>query len=643
MHTTPLGFPDHRPFLGFSDELVYGLATEGDVRHISQVLRGLKCACRCPACNRPLVAKKGPKTLHHFAHQEGSDPCSRVAETNAHLWAKEVLGRVKQITLPALILNHKGRREIVSPERVYKFSKAKLEKRLDTIIPDVILETHDGVQLIVEVRVTHPCDEAKIEKLRADNLSAIEIDLRHYRTSGDRGAVEIALLSGARREWLHNAKVSHFADRLRERDEQRRMLQAQLADARAREEAAINAEREKREAIELARDLDRIVHAVRTMALQKSQRVGPVNDPMMQFGASSAADMRSVGFTTPNQTWQAELATKFLTYPDALDWQVEPVTVAHAMRVVSDHIIPSFNVKITPPLRDRLRTVFPRRLVPSEAIEMFFDLACSEGYLEGSDGEYRVSEGYARTLAKRAAERRAYEGRRERIGARIAELVSHLPRRATEDFSQERWFMAPQCNTGLSPDAICRTENQEAFREFDEQLKLIESMSSGGEPVVHLLNLPIQDDVKLAHIRKRDAALQTAARRRGDLLLAANAGLEQDADAWLSAPCEEDEELARIDYAGESETSLAKMYQALAVATRERHAEICARVEAQACRNELRATAAKIYDADHLKVFLNAFDKRLGNAPDRHCVDRRTLNECLALLPRNRRISKRGH
>ena len=50
--------------------LTYALK-DGIITSISNVESGLKCGCVCPACDMPLVAKKGEKMMHHFAHHAG--------------------------------------------------------------------------------------------------------------------------------------------------------------------------------------------------------------------------------------------------------------------------------------------------------------------------------------------------------------------------------------------------------------------------------------------------------------------------------------------------------------------------------------------------------------------------------------------
>lgn len=53
----------HEPDINFSSssaDLVYGVNAAGKIVHISDVRSGLECRCQCPACGKPLVAKKGP-------------------------------------------------------------------------------------------------------------------------------------------------------------------------------------------------------------------------------------------------------------------------------------------------------------------------------------------------------------------------------------------------------------------------------------------------------------------------------------------------------------------------------------------------------------------------------------------------------
>ncbi|GAA4772668.1 hypothetical protein GCM10023219_19830 [Stakelama sediminis] len=117
--------------------------------------------------------------------------------------------------------------------------------------------------------------------------------------------------------------------------------------------------------------------------------------------------------------------------------------------------------------------------------------------------------------------------------------------------------------------------------------------------------------------------------------------MEDEANAWLSAPSEDDEELSRIDQAGLDDLSYQHARVELERATKDRQTRIRAQNEALSCQAELREAAAKVYDREHLELFLSAPHPRIGSKPPiQHCTDQRTLRECLALLPRKRRTGR---
>lgn len=49
------------------------LQETGEVVSIDDVPSGLKCNCICPNCHVRLIAKKGKKNVHHFAHVNGAE------------------------------------------------------------------------------------------------------------------------------------------------------------------------------------------------------------------------------------------------------------------------------------------------------------------------------------------------------------------------------------------------------------------------------------------------------------------------------------------------------------------------------------------------------------------------------------------
>jgi competence CoiA-like predicted nuclease len=53
-------------------KLPFGLR-DGELVHISTVQSGLACKCSCAACDAILIARKGIKNAHHFAHYKAEE------------------------------------------------------------------------------------------------------------------------------------------------------------------------------------------------------------------------------------------------------------------------------------------------------------------------------------------------------------------------------------------------------------------------------------------------------------------------------------------------------------------------------------------------------------------------------------------
>ena len=90
----------------------------GKIVSVTDVENGKACACICPECNSPLIARnKGKIRTAHFAHIYESN-CVGSIESALHLLSKEILNETKKIFIPnykhyyldleldAIILNH---------------------------------------------------------------------------------------------------------------------------------------------------------------------------------------------------------------------------------------------------------------------------------------------------------------------------------------------------------------------------------------------------------------------------------------------------------------------------------------------------------------------------------------------------------
>ena len=187
-----------------------------DLVHINDVANGLACGCVCPGCGDRMVAKQGAITIHHFAHEGGSD-CAGGLQTTLHLAAKAVLSKERRMVLPGLTLtatahDTQGVAHTVSveafPSQSVVFDEVTEEKRLGNIIPDLICKT-GGRSLLVEIAVTHFVDEIKREKIRALGVACIEIDLSTMVSVWDWDTLKNAVVEGvAYKVWVENPTIS---------------------------------------------------------------------------------------------------------------------------------------------------------------------------------------------------------------------------------------------------------------------------------------------------------------------------------------------------------------------------------------------------------------------------------------------------
>ena len=83
-------------------KLPFGVKGDSLVR-VSEVVSGLACGCTCPGCGGVLVARKGFKVEHHFAHH-GVDDCGGGLESALHLTAKAAFETAGFVALPAVQL-----------------------------------------------------------------------------------------------------------------------------------------------------------------------------------------------------------------------------------------------------------------------------------------------------------------------------------------------------------------------------------------------------------------------------------------------------------------------------------------------------------------------------------------------------------
>lgn len=209
-----------------SNLIPYGLSGNR-MLSTAEVSPGLACGCVCPACHGALVARKGSRRRHHFAHAVGNPNCRYGPETAIHRMAKQCLIEEGRIALPAftwkecarddLGQEHEEHGLVCAASRI-TFVSAVVEQPWLEFRPDV-LAWCDGDPLLIEIAVRHPVGGAKLERLRKAGLACVEIDLSQddpldldkVRLS------ELVVESIGRKRWLSHPKLENVRSDLKRR------------------------------------------------------------------------------------------------------------------------------------------------------------------------------------------------------------------------------------------------------------------------------------------------------------------------------------------------------------------------------------------------------------------------------------------
>ena len=139
--------------------------------NIKQVEKGLACNCICFECSEPVVAKKGEKNEHHFAHSSNKESCHINPESILHKFAKQVIIEAKAVVLPPL----PNTDEVEA--KTWQFTRLVEEQTVDSIRPDIVASIDDET-VFIEVAVTSFVDTDKLDFIKRLGVKTVEIDLR---------------------------------------------------------------------------------------------------------------------------------------------------------------------------------------------------------------------------------------------------------------------------------------------------------------------------------------------------------------------------------------------------------------------------------------------------------------------------------
>lgn len=610
--------------------MVLGLRADGTMAHVRDVAPGLDCRCVCPACGTALVARKGRDNAHHFGHLGSRDeaPCRVGPETALHLFAKEILAERLEMRLPERVLVVDDDRELICNGGTYRFDAATLEKHLGDMVPDVVVRRGDR-ELLVEFKVTHPCGEDKLTKIRERDLAVVEIDLSGLPRNFDKDGIARSILWDAPRAWLHNpldaAAKEKLATRRRIREEVRTADIRRRADA-YRHHTTVRAE--SPEASQLAKRL---------------RADGWTNALGIAVGGSEC-------FIVPCEEWQAVSLDMLIR--DAFGGKFQGISIVKIRdelkirKLIRREYL--FVAKID---AEALKRECPDFAPPYEAIALWLRVL-SERKLIAMVGAStaRLSLTEIERLVGLRERRARPRKRRSELSAAVERALDGLPSGEVEGFELGQWLGTRLPGRAFSPlEAILEDGNPFASLASDIRM-LRHYLEHSPARVTELFGLPLEAerDRRLLLIQqrkereeqKRRAVLeQAAAQREAAIRRFAGETLESDADAWLSIE-HPDLGVDPVTASRSGEVVLGKAMELVRTAGRVREAAHRAELAAEAARLELRRTVAKVLrDPRHVDLYLECRHPALsGVSPLDFCTNHVRLAQCISkTLPKKPR------
>lgn len=581
--------------------------TAGRLVHVSKVTGRDDGPFTCPGCEARLVLREGQRKRRHFAHSAG-EGCGGGPESGLHLYAKELLNRVRSIRIPPFEVEVAGRQRAAHAGGTFAFASAEIEARRDGYRPDLVLHAPIG-SLIVEIKVHHAVDEAKRAKLVAAGVSAIEIDLKPlYRFDIALDELDRAILDTADRHWLANRRAAMH----------RRKVAARLRREEIDEADRLRAQLQRRPASPMDPD---DVHAART-------------------AVAAAGFSPLVGLRVPGDHWFTEEAAVWQAF--VLKSYVIDRAMLHRTRpLIAEGSLPRGLARNDLPAYPQPRLLADAGLSADDfgsvagAVTAYLAAVAARGgpVIKYPSGRFVIDP---------AVQDRLY--RDFDLATTLAAILREADPPADAAALAAGWRSRALAASEPTPDELV-TSGGPAFDALMRRLNALRVMAQPFSRSVNedLCGLPLEAvlERKLAQKAGREARLAAereaaATGRRQSLVDAAERGLGDEAAAWLGADVEPD--VARADRAAASDAGLDEMWRELGHAERARRQRLAAEQAAAVARSQLEVAAiARLPSATHARVFLASAHPKLGGArPLDFCRDATSLARCLSLLPARR-------
>jgi hypothetical protein len=621
----------HAPISEYSSstaDLVYAVNESGKVVHVSKVVSGLACGCRCPACGMPVVAKKGPEVTHHFAHEAASS-CHHAAETGLHRLAKEIIEQELKLWLPDVTARyHKETRQLY-PAGDVSFTRAQSEVRdLHEIVPDLFIERGDR-KLLVEIWVTHPCDEAKRNELMQKGIATVEIDLSKFPRDASREEVAKAVLKEARRHWVYHPKI-----------------EAEIAAMRAVDEAAKQREKEAFEKKLENAEADYRA-GLQDLATRQPVRLSRKTDILRAgYGRHIGIAVDGAGcFTVSPREWQfyilrdAFAPRQDVTHPtyraaNLFEWFKKRKLIRSAFGYVA------------PAIEEVLAARGIGFLSPYRSIEKYLEELRRRGVLYKQQAYYSAPYLADAVNKLRQADQRR-ECHRQSLVERGEKILRALLEPERQGLTGASWLDVLQANGMSLAEALNRDDPSIDMVFFN--LRGIEDMIfNKGRMVEATLGLPIAEErgrqqaARQAEADARKAAKLKALRDAEDariqrLQSVAREHLQPDGEAWLNTVNRELGNKVPLEMARAGERELDLVLSAIDREIRRQREEEKHRQFLIGLRSKLESGVTGILGPFARPFLASPYPELDRKKPIDYCVSAQTMQDCLKLAKKVQR------
>ncbi len=270
--------------------------------------------------------------------------------------------------------------------------------------------------------------------------------------------------------------------------------------------------------------------------------------------------------------------------------------------------------------------------------------------------------------------------RTEKIRELATKIIKELPDNETKAFDLDAWFSRPLPGRGYSMAQAIEFDIGPYSSVISELASLLWKIRLEPSPQSDFMGLPLQaeleraletqkqeeelpieralerqrreedlrveraverqrQDEELRETKRREGPLRIARDRADRLLQEAWAAIGADADQWVHTKLEDLGGMSPSEAACESDEGFGAALAVLKRLVRQHGPEMRRAQAAAQAREGCRKAASKVYQGQHLELFMKASHPALGRkSPNDYCVDEVSMNRCIeATLPAAKR------